>query len=508
MVKLLKKIFKVIISRSFMFSFLILLQLAIIIFLAWQITYGRIYMYYFFTALSVIASVSILNRTFNPAYKISWLLLVLIIPFSGVIFYLMFGRLRLSRKTVRFLNEIYRKKADELRKSELRDSLEDEDFKKMANYVTNLTGMPLYNKTESTLLASGEEFHEALLRELQEAKNFIFMEYFIISEGKMWDSIFAVLSEKAQKGVDVRIIYDDFGSLKGLKYNFKRRVSASGIKIINYNPFRPRLSMVINYRDHRKITIVDGNVGFISGINLADEYINKKILYGYWKDMGMLLRGGAVWNLTFLFLQMWQSCTKENIDYQNYKPSEHYEASGYVLPFGDGPNDSNLVTADMYLQIINSAKKYIYITTPYLILDHETITALQIAARSGVGVHILMPHIPDKKIIYAVSQSYFPELIGAGVKIYRYLPGFVHSKQIIIDDKIALFGSANLDFRSLYLHYEASCLLYNTDSVLDLVNDFKKCLEVSAVITYEECMRRSWLFRIVVAVLRAFAPMF
>ncbi|MCK9537461.1 MAG: phospholipase D-like domain-containing protein, partial [Bacilli bacterium] len=274
------------------------------------------------------------------------------------------------------------------------------------------------------------------------------------------------------------------------------------------NPFRPRLTMVINYRDHRKITVVDGEVGFIGGINIADEYINKKVLFGHWKDMAMLLKGEAVWNLTFLFLQMWQFCTKEQIEYRDYRPNITYNTNGYIQPFGDGPLDNNQATADIYLQIINSAKKHIYITTPYLILDHETITALQIAAKSGVDVCILMPHIPDKKIIFAVSQSYFPELIAAGVKIYRYLPGFVHSKVVVVDDKIALFGSANLDFRSLYLHYEASCLLYKTKSILEMSLDFNKCLEVSHLVTYEECMKKSWLLRILVAILKAFAPMF
>ncbi|MDD4077516.1 MAG: cardiolipin synthase [Bacilli bacterium] len=508
MVKFFKKIFKVLVSRAFIFSLLILLQLFFVAYLAWRLTYGRIYIYYFFNVLSVIVAISILNRSFNPAYKISWLLLVLIIPFVGVILYLLFGRLRLSRKTMRLLNELYSKKAVELKKPEIETPIDNEDFKKMTNYVTNLTGMPVYENTLSRLLPTGEEFHSVLLDELKRAKKFIFMEYFIISEGELWESIFEVLVEKVKEGVDVRIIYDDFGSLKGLRYNFKRRLSAKGIKIVNYNPFRPRLTMVINYRDHRKITVVDGEVGFIGGINIADEYINKKVLFGHWKDMAMLLKGEAVWNLTFLFLQMWQFCTKEQIEYRDYRPNITYNTNGYIQPFGDGPLDNNQATADIYLQIINSAKKHIYITTPYLILDHETITALQIAAKSGVDVCILMPHIPDKKIIFAVSQSYFPELIAAGVKIYRYLPGFVHSKVVVVDDKIALFGSANLDFRSLYLHYEASCLLYKTKSILEMSLDFNKCLEVSHLVTYEECMKKSWLLRILVAILKAFAPMF
>ncbi|MDI9507548.1 MAG: cardiolipin synthase [Bacillota bacterium] len=508
MVKILKKIFKVLVSRSFIFSFLILLQLSFVIFITWRLTYGRVYVHYFFTGLSIVVAVMILNRTFNPAYKISWLLLVLIIPFVGVVLYILFGRLRLSPKTRRFLNELYSVKAGELQRADLDMPIDDADFRKMTDYVQNLTGMPVCENTLSRFLESGEAFHAALLEELGRAKKFIFMEYFIISEGEMWNSVFEILARKVKEGVDVRIIYDDFGSLKGLRYNFKKRVLREGIKIINYNPFRPRLSMAINYRDHRKITVIDGNVGFIGGINIADEYINKKVLYGYWKDAAMLLKGDAVWNLTFLFLQMWQFCTRENIDYGEYKPSVAYSASGYVLPFGDGPLDNNQAIADIYLQMINRAKERLYITTPYLILDNETITALKIAAKSGVDVYILMPHIPDKKIIFAVSQSYFPELIEAGVKIYRYLPGFVHSKVVIADDRIALFGSANLDFRSLYLHYEASCLLYGTSSVTEMAEDFRKCLEESRLVTREEAVKKPWIARILVAVLKAFAPMF
>jgi len=508
MVKFFKNIFKFLISRFFIFSMFILVQLAFVIYITWRLSYGQIYINYFFSALSIIVAIAILNRSFNPAYKISWLLLVLIVPFAGVVLYLMFGRLRLSKRMIRFLEKLYKKQAKDYKKIETEIPIDDDDFRKMTTYITNLTGMPVYENTINRFLSSGEEFHEELLNELKQAKKYIFMEYFIISKGKMWDSIFEVLCLKVKEGVDVRIIYDDFGSLKGLKYNFKRKVNEAGIKIVNYNPFRPRLTMVINYRDHRKITVVDGNVGFISGINLADEYINQKVLFGYWKDSGILLKGSAVWNLTFLFLQMWQFSTKENIEYEKYRPEVTYNTVGYVQPFGDGPLGNYQVTADMYLQMISTAKKYIYITTPYLILDHETITALQIAARSGVNVNILMPAIPDKKIIYAVSESYFPELISAGVNIYRYKPGFVHSKLIVIDDKIALIGTANLDFRSLYLHYEVSCLLYKTRSIADIVRDYDECLDASVLVTYQESIKRSWLKRVIVAILKAFAPMF
>ncbi|HEY8395585.1 MAG TPA: cardiolipin synthase, partial [Bacilli bacterium] len=353
----------------------------------------------------------------------------------------------------------------------------------------------------------GEKFFEALLSELKKAEKFIFLEYFILEEGYMWDKILAILEEKVKQGVDVRLLYDDFGNINRLKYNFKREMIKKGIKTINFNPYRPRLSMFINYRDHRKITVIDGNVGFVGGINLADEYINKKVLFGYWKDASLMLKGEAVWNLTYLFLEMWQTASSDTFDYEKYYPTQAYPSDGFVQPFGDGPHDNHQTIEMAYMQIINNAKRYVYISTPYLIIDNEIATALKLAALSGVDVRIMMPHIPDKKLVFLISRSYYPELMRAGVKIYEFLPGFLHSKMIIADDEVGIIGTANLDFRSFYLHFEVSCLLYKTTSVLEMRADALKCLEESKLVTFEDLKKIPIFKKILAAILKAFSPL-
>lgn len=280
-----------------------------------------------------------------------------------------------------------------------------------------------------------------------------------------------------------------------------------GIKTINFNPYRPRLSLFMNYRDHRKITVIDGNVAFVGGINLADEYINRKVLFGYWKDSGLMLKGEGVWNLTYLFMEMWQLASRDTFEYEKYYPTIVTESDGFVQPFGDGPHDEHQAIEMSYIHIINNAKRYVYITTPYLIIDNEIATALKLAALSGVDVRILMPNIPDKKIIFLISQSYYAELMKAGVKIYQYLPGFLHSKMIVADDEVAIIGTVNLDFRSFYLHFEVSCLLYQTASVLEMRDDALRCLEDSKLVTFEDLKKISLFKKLLAAVLRAFSPL-
>lgn len=507
MVKFLKRIFKFLMSRGFLISFMLLLQFLLVFVVAWQISQFGIYIYIAFNMLSYIFAFSIINRSFNPAYKLSWLLVVLLIPFAGAFLYLLFGRLRLSKRRMKRMNDLYNQLASELRTQNHEIKIDDPEFKKISDYVTNVSGMQVCDNTITKLLTPGEEKFKALVEELKKAEKFIFLEYFIIGEGFMWDSIVEILIEKVKLGVEVRIIYDDFGCINRIGHNFKKKLKNSGIKFVNFNPFRPRLSMVINYRDHRKIAVIDGNVGFTGGINLADEYINKINPFGYWKDASIMLKGDAVWNLTFLFLQMWQVTTNETFIYDNYRPTVSYMTAGYVQPFGDGPLDSHQIIEMVYLQMINNAKKYIYITTPYLILDNEIVTALKMCAFSGVDVRIIVPHIPDKRLVFAVTQSYYRNLIASGVKIYEYLPGFIHSKTVVSDDVIAMIGTANLDYRSLYLHYEVSCLLYNTSTIIDIKEDIKKSIDVSHQVTYEECKKIKWYKKILVAFLRAFAPM-
>lgn len=281
-----------------------------------------------------------------------------------------------------------------------------------------------------------------------------------------------------------------------------------GIECRVFNRFRPSLDVFMNYRDHRKICIIDGNVGFTGGINLADEYINAYEKHGHWKDTSIMLKGDAVWSLTILFLQMWGNTLSENdIDFEAYKPTKSYPTDGFVQPFGDSPIDSDLIGENTYMNIINNAKEYVYIQTPYLILDHEMTTALCLAAQSGIDVRIITPHIPDKWYVHAVTRANYAELVRAGVKIYEYTPGFIHAKTIVSDDTYAIVGTTNFDFRSFYLHFECGVFLFRASTVLDVRNDFLQTQQLSEEITENDCEKVKLPVRILRALLRVFSPL-
>jgi len=507
MLKLLKNIFKFFMSKIFIISFLILIQFSILIFLALKLWQVGLYIYIIFNVLSILASLFILNRSFNPAYKISWIMLVLAVPIAGYIFYLLFGSLRLSKRKKIKIKTLDLQLKEEAKKYSSTVKTDDSNMDKLANYIYNITGLRPFDNTLSKYLSSGEKFHQELLLQLEKAEKFIFMEYFIVREGEVWESIKEVLVRKVQAGVDVRFMYDDFGSINKIRPGFKKDLIKLGIKVVNYNPYRPRLTMIINYRDHRKITIIDGNVGFVGGSNLADEYINRVRKFGYWKDATVMIKGEAVWNLTLLFLQMWQYSSTDTFDYSIYRPTISYPTTGCVLPFGDGPLDGHQTIEMSYINIISNAKKYVYITTPYLVLDNELATCLKAAAQSGVDVRIMMPHIPDKRIVFMISRSYYYDLIEAGVKIYEFLPGFLHSKFLVADDSVAIVGTANLDYRSFYLHYEVVTLLYNTESVKDVKDDFDQAITVCHLVTLKEAKDVSLFKKALVSFLRVFSPM-
>ncbi|MGD9605287.1 MAG: cardiolipin synthase [Bacilli bacterium] len=505
--KIIKKTFKFLMSRVFIINFLLLIQFSFIFYFAFYLGKKGIYFILPFTILSFIMAFAILSRSFNPAYKISWIMLVLMVPFAGLFFYLMFGRLRLSKKKRLFIDELNAKTNHELAKGYKFTAFEEPDLHRISQYVFNACGFPALNNTTSQFLTPGEEMHKAMLEELRKAERFIFLEYFIISEGQMWNSIEEILIEKVKNGIDVRLIYDDFGSMYKTQTHFKKRLISLGIKVVNFNPYIPRLTMIINYRDHRKMMVIDGNVGFVGGANIADEYINLVTPFGHWKDASVMIKGEGVWNLSYLFMQMWQFATNTTFNYSDFRPTLKIPTSGFVQVFGDGPFDQKQIIEDTYLNIINQAKKYVYISSPYLVLDNEMVTALKIAAQSGVDVRIIVPHKPDKKLVFYVTQSFYATLIKFGVKIYEYEPGFIHSKVIIADDLIAMVGTANLDYRSLYYHFEVSCLLLKTESLKDIYQDMVHCFKVSHLVTFDEAKKRTILRKVIVSFLSAFSPM-
>ncbi len=465
------------------------------------------------TFVSFCVSVYIISKKDKGAYKLTWIFLVLLFPVFGGLFYLMFN-FQLSYK--RYAKKIcdIEQKAKKL--FVLAGTAYEKAEKKIpeylpqVEYLQNYAGFPIYENTQTKYLSPGEVKFEYLVEELRKAEKYIFLEYFIVQEGKMWDTILDILKEKASRGVLIRILYDDMGCFFLLPKNYPKELKKYGIECIAFNPFRPILSTVQNNRDHRKIAIVDGKVAFTGGINLADEYINAIEKHGHWKDASIMLFGKAAWSFTLIFLQMWELCTGIDEDYSKYYPwqnrSCNTESDGFVQPYADSPMDNENVGEHVYLQIINNAKKYVYINTPYLIIDDSMTSALCLAAKSGVDVRIVTPHIADKWWVHMTTRSYYRELIKAGVKIYEYTNGFIHSKIFIADDEVATVGTANLDFRSLYLHFECGVRLYESRAISAAKEDFLETLDICHRITSKDC-KSNLFIRILQDVMRIFAPL-
>lgn len=462
--------------------------------------------------LSIIIVFIIINNKSNPSYKIAWIVPVMIFPIFGGLFYLLYGGNKLStREKLKMVIQNIEMTNSLKQDDEIIKKIGDKSIyaKNQSEYILNYAKCPVYNNTETTYFKIGEEKFEALLRELKKAEKFIFLEYFIIQEGKMFNSILEILEEKAKQGVDVRLIYDDVGCIVTLPHNYKNTLEAKGIKCRVFNPIKPFFTRRLNNRDHRKIVVIDGDVGFTGGINLADEYINEYEKHGYWKDAGIMLKGDAVWNLTVMFLSMWDYIDNKEEDYIKFKPSKnkYYNSKGYVQPFDDSPLINEPIGETVYLNLINKAKDYIYINTPYLIIDNEMATALKIAAKSGVDIKIVTPYIPDKKFVHAVTKSYYESFIKDGIEIYEFTPGFMHAKTFVVDAEYGVVGSINLDFRSLYLHYECGVWLYKTESIKSMKDDYLETLKRCHKVTMEECKNTSSIRKVLRLIIRMFAPL-
>lgn len=377
-------------------------------------------------------------------------------------------------------------------------------------YLQEFAGFPIYAHSSTRYLSPGERKFEALKEELEKAEKYIFLEYFIIQEGKMWNEIFEILKRKVQEGVLVRLIYDDMGCFLVLPKDFSKKLKGNGIECAVFNPFKPMLTVMQNNRDHRKIAVIDGKVAFTGGINLADEYINEVVRFGHWKDAAIMIKGDAAWSFTVMFLQMWELCTNVLEDHANYYPWKEEKCTitndGYVQPYTDSPMDTENVGEHVYLQIINNAKDYVYIYTPYLIIDDSMVSALTLAAKSGIDVRIITPHKWDKWVIHMTTRSYYRDLIKAGVKIYEYSKGFLHAKAFVSDDLTATVGTTNLDFRSLYLHFECGAWMYDTAAVMELKKDFLRTQEECQQITLKDCNPKLPM-RLFQDILRLFAPL-
>ena len=504
---------KVLLHRVIFISFSILVQLVVLIGSILIFNDYFIYFYGISMLISIVSVLLIINSKSNPAYKIAWIIPILLFPIFGGLFYIFFGRNKLSKKEKCRMMFIADRMKESLKPQEdILDEIKskNEDAANQSKYIQNYADSPVYKNTTTKYFSIGETKFEKLKEELKKAKDFIFLEYFIIEEGVMWNSILDILVEKAYEGVDVRVIYDDIGCMLTLPYKYDKKLEKLGIKCAIFNPLVPKLSPMLNNRDHRKIAIIDGHTGFTGGINLADEYINKFNKYGHWKDTAIMIKGDAVWNMTVMFLSMWGYIRGIDEDFTKFKkdiPVDNNNGQGYVQPFADNPLDDETVGETVYLNIINKAKKYVYITTPYLIIGNEMITALSSAAKCGVDVRIITPYCGDKWFVHEVTRSYYKVLIENGVKIYEYMPGFIHSKTYVADDEYGVVGTINMDYRSLYLHFECGVWMYNDDSIGDMKYDYFNTLKMCRQITVKDVKDIKWYKRLVSLVLRLFAPL-
>ncbi len=506
-----KKWFRALFRQRMLVAFLIIVQFIFMIYLLISSSATSDVISGVLKFVSIVVSLYIFSRKDKGAYKLTWVFIILLFPLFGGLFYLMFtfqSSFRASAKKADAISQrtacYYNLPGTDLELA--KDSLPQASS--ALHYMQSYLGFPVYSSGKTEYLSPGEDFFSRLVSELEKAEKYIFLEYFIIQEGKMWNTIVEILKKKVASGVKVRIIYDDMGCFFLLPKNYAKHLKSLGIECVVFNPFRPLLSVIQNNRDHRKITVIDGKVAFTGGINLADEYINAYEKHGHWKDCALMVSGKAAWGLTVVFLQMWELCTRKTEDYSVYYPREEFGMSdkGYIIPYCDSPLDFENVGEHVYLQIINSAKKYVYINTPYLIIDSSTVSALCLAAKSGVDVRIVTPHKWDKRIVHMATRSYYRELISAGVKIYEYTNGFIHSKTFVSDDYAATVGTANLDFRSLYLQFECGVLMYDTPAVMQIKEDFLSTLKICQPITEEDC-KCNLLTRFCQDILRLIAPL-
>ena len=503
---ILKKILKIITHRVFIVSFLIVLQILLILSFFFDLNEYYIYYYIISEIIGILMAFYVIGTNTNPGYKIAWIMLLLIFPILGILIYIIFGGNALSKRQKKKLEKL---KIDTKINYDLLEKLklENKDAYLSANYLIKNAGANIYNNVEAHYLKIGEEYFSFLKEELKKAKKFIFMEYFIITPGIMWEEILEILKEKVKEGVEVRLIYDDLGTIFTLPSKYKQALNNYGIKVAVFNKFVPFLKNKFNNRDHRKITVIDGLVAFTGGINLADEYINKKVRFGHWKDSGIMFKGDAVWSFTYGFLAMWNYINKSEEDFTRYKiQHNNIYTANYIIPYFDNPWDNETVGENVYLNMINKAKRYIYITTPYLVIDNEMVTSLMLAAKNGVDVRIITPGIPDKKIINKVTKSYYEELIKAGVKIYEYTPGFIHEKIFIVDDEYVTIGTINLDYRSLYLHFECGVWLYDSNIVKNVKEDYLETMKKSNLAVIKK-HRQVYLHRLWMQILKLLSPL-
>ena len=461
---------------------------------------------------NLIVIIGLMSSDMDSSAKLTWILIVSATSVFGTLFYL-YTRLDIGGRAVKAgCNQIITEhKNDIIQDEEVYEKLkvESDETADLCHYLNRSGTFPVTENNHITYYPSGEAKWVDMIDELKKAEHFIFMEYFILEEGKMWGTILGILKEKAAQGVDVRVMYDGTCAITLLPYDYPKMLQQLGIKCKMFSPVHPFVSTHYNYRDHRKILVVDGKVGFTGGINIADEYINKIQKYGYWKDTAIRIRGNAVKNLTLMFLNMWSLGEKETEyeKYLNVQAPVYQNERGYAIPYGDNPYDDDKVGEKIYMNILNRANKYVHIMTPYLILDDSFLNTLKFAAERGIEVKIILPGISDKKAVHALAKTYFKTLLDSNVEIYIYEPGFVHAKVFVSDDIKAVVGTINMDYRSLYHHFECATYMYDTACISDIEKDFQETLNVCRKVSYEDIKKEKLFTRLTGQVMRLVAPL-
>ncbi len=461
---------------------------------------------------TLIIMLCLLNGEIDPTAKITWLIVILFLPVFGALFYAYTQSDLGHRVLKRRLSDLIQQTKMEIPQSqEVVEAFQSEDpgAASLARYIHRSGCFPVYGNTQVTYFPLGEDKFQEMLVQLEQAKHFIFMEYFIVDEGLMWGEVLEILAKKASEGVDVRVMYDGTCEFSNLPHDYPKRLEKLGIKCKVFSPLTPFVSTHYNYRDHRKILVIDGHTAFNGGVNLADEYINRINRFGHWKDTAVMLKGDAVRSFTLMFLQMWSIDQKElEFDkFINYPTLSPQGAQGYVLPYGDCPLDSDKVGERVYMDILNRAQKYVHIMSPYLILDGEMETALKFAAERGVEVSLILPGIPDKRAPYALAKTHYASLLESGIKIYEYTPGFVHAKVFVSDDREAVVGTINLDYRSLYHHFECATYMYGSSCIPKIEEDFRATEAKCRLVTWETIKKEKLSIKLTGWLMKVVAPL-
>ncbi len=486
-----KRLTKKIFNRAFVVGILVLFQVTWVFTILLGLIQESAVFHFGMSVFGAMLGVHVVRRDGNPTYTIAWVFLIGLVPVFGALMYLFFGNKRPSKVMRSHVDAQQNKHLSALaQQNGVTDHL-PKRVRATSDYIKTYGPYPAWSNTKVAYFPLGEQMYDQMLQDLEAAERFIFIEFFIISDGAMWQRFFEILKRKAREGVDVRVMYDDFGSISELPKKFVVQLETNGIRCLPFNPLVPFISLVMNHRDHRKILVIDGMVAYNGGINIADEYINQKTRFGHWKDTGLRLEGDAVWNFTVMFLNLWNAFRKTDSEYTKFRPDAalvaQIEPDGIVQPYSDSPLDDESVAENVYLELLAQATESVYIFSPYLIIDHEMIQALRTAAKRGVDVRIVTPGIPDKKLVFRLTRSYYPPLLDAGVKIYEYTPGFIHAKSFLCDGKVAVVGSINMDYRSLYLNFECGTLLIENSQLPAIAADYADVFEKSRFITQADC---------------------